>query len=278
MPSVSASRIDRSRTLTRQLGRRPRQLVITQIEFRHFQAWAKLLIQRFIVAESASWAASCKLETPNTSTVSILPVSNSSRLLKEPPMFHTENETEPCTLSGFAAGCAGGLIATLVMHMAETLTVHVADNIETRQAQTPEGAKTVAANQGFGAGPQENAAEGTIATKRTVTALSRNLFGHEITSDERAVVAGIIPLAFGTLVGGLYGVLAERFDVVALGKGTAYGAAVWLGAEELALPGLKFTKPVTEKSWSSHATGLAGHLIYGFTLNAARRAIRPFLR
>jgi uncharacterized membrane protein YagU involved in acid resistance len=193
-------------------------------------------------------------------------------------MFNAVDDNEPCTLSGFAAGCAGGLIATLAMHAAQTVTVQVADALETRQAQTPEGAKTVAAGHGIGAGPQENAEEGTVAVKRTATAISRNFFGHEVTPDKRAVASGIIPFAFGTLVGGLYGALAEHFDVVAIGNGTAYGTAVWLGAEELALPGLKLAKPVTEKSWSSHVTGLVGHLIYGVTLDAARRAIRPFLR
>jgi len=192
--------------------------------------------------------------------------------------YDDAEHAEPCLLSGLLAGCAGGFIATWMMNAAQTAAVQVADHLETQQAQTPEGAKAVAAGKGFGAGPLENAQEATVATKRTATALSRGLFGHELTSNERAVVAGVIPLAFGTFVGGIYGVLAEYIPMVSLGRGTVFGTAVWLGAEELALPGLKLSKPATEASWSSHATGWAGHLVYGIALDAARRAIRSFLR
>ncbi len=193
-------------------------------------------------------------------------------------MFNLKNDTEPCTLSGFAAGCAGGFIATWIMSAAQAATVAVADQLETRHAQTREGAAKVAAGEGLGAGPLENAEQATVATKRTATAISRGLFSHQLTHDERATAAGIIPIAFGTLVGGIYGALAEHFDVVSLGNGTAYGTAVWLGAEELALPALKLAKPPRQSPWSSHATGLAGHLVYGVVLDAALRVIRPLLR
>jgi uncharacterized membrane protein YagU involved in acid resistance len=192
-------------------------------------------------------------------------------------MANDDEEQEPCVLSGLVAGCVGGLVATLIMNAAQMAVVQVAEQLETKQAQTAEGARAVAAGEGFGAGPQENAQDATVATKRTASKLSRNLFGHELSSNERAVVAGVIPLAFGTFVGGLYGALAEHLPILSLGHGTVYGTAVWLGAEELALPGLGLSKPVTETSWSSHATGWAGHLVYGIVLDAARRTVRSFL-
>jgi putative membrane protein len=193
-------------------------------------------------------------------------------------MFNSDDVREPCLLSGVMAGCLGGFIATWIMNAAQTAAVQVADQLETQQAQTPQGARTVAVGEGRGAGPLENAQEATVATKRTATAVSRGLFGHELSDEERAVVAGVIPLAFGTLVGGIYGALTEYFPFVSVGHGTAYGTAVWLGAEELAMPGLKLSKPVRDMAWSAHATGLAGHLVYGFALDAARRMVRSFLR
>jgi hypothetical protein len=195
----------------------------------------------------------------------------------ENPM-NNDTESSPCLLSGFAAGCAGGFIATWVMSAMQIATVKVADELETRHAQTPQGAKTVAANNGPGSGPLENAQEGAIATKRLATAVSRRVFQHEISDTERAIAAQVIPLGFGTLVGGLYGLLAEHLGVVTLGHGAAYGAAVWLGAEEIALPALGLTKPPTHTKWSAHATGLAGHLVYGLALDASRRIIRTLLR
>ncbi len=89
--------------------------------------------------------------------------------------------------------------------------------------------------------------------------------------------ATIMHYAFGTLVGGVYGGAAEKFAPVRAGMGLAYGAAVWLEADELAVPALGLSGPVTQYPWKSHVYALSSHLVYGAALEAARRGIRALL-
>jgi hypothetical protein len=192
-------------------------------------------------------------------------------------MRNLMQKEETCTLSGIVAGCVGGFVATWIMSAAQNTAVTVADELETRQAaRSPAEAATVAAGAGRGSGVIENAEEGQRAAKRLVNRAA-DLAGVDLASDETTLGAGFVPFAFGTFVGGLYGGLAEHFPLVTVGNGALYGAAVWLGAEEFALPALELTRPSLEAPVSSHATGLLSHLVYGNTLETVRRLVRALL-
>jgi putative membrane protein len=80
--------------------------------------------------------------------------------------------------------------------------------------------------------------------------------------------------AFGAINGAIYGVLADALPPGRAANGMLFGAALWLGADEIMLWGLGISKKPTEYAASTHVYALASHLVYGLTLETVRRAIR----
>jgi uncharacterized membrane protein YagU involved in acid resistance len=78
-------------------------------------------------------------------------------------------------------------------------------------------------------------------------------------------------------VGAVYGLLAEIAPGPTFGLGAAYGAAVALGLDEALVPALGLAKSAKETPPSQHAYSLASHLVYGVTLEGARRVLRVLL-
>ena len=56
--------------------------------------------------------------------------------------------------------------------------------------------------------------------------------------------------------------------------GVLFGAAVWLGLDEITLALLGLAKPPTHYPASRHAMGLVSHLAYGVTVDTVWRALR----
>lgn len=92
--------------------------------------------------------------------------------------------------------------------------------------------------------------------------------------DERKPIAGTIAhFVMSGVTGAMYGVLAELAPQVRLGRGLAYGAAVWLGADEGLVPALGLAKRQT--ALRVHARALVAHLVYGAVLDAAAGLLAP---
>jgi len=83
---------------------------------------------------------------------------------------------------------------------------------------------------------REPGSGGDDATVRTACAISRSLFQHELTTDERKWAGPAVHYTFGTVLGAFYGALAETVPLTRAGAGTAYGASVWATADEIAVP------------------------------------------
>ena len=75
----------------------------------------------------------------------------------------------------------------------------------------------------------------------------------------------------------VYGAAAEVMPGVTAGSGLAYGAAVWIGADEAFTPLLGLSKRPVEYPVSTHAYALSSHLVYGVTTEVIRRAVRRLL-
>jgi putative membrane protein len=163
---------------------------------------------------------------------------------------------------GLAAGVAGGLVASWVMEEFQALWGKVAESLEA---------------SGGGGGSKGGGGEQEPATVKAAEAVSENVFGHELTEGEKDVAGPAVHYAMGAGSAAVYGVLAEFAPEVTAGAGLPFGAAVWLLADEAAVPALGLSKGPTEYPLSKHAYSLASHFVYGLTTEFVRRGVRGLL-
>ncbi len=145
------------------------------------------------------------------------------------------------------AGAVGGLAASFVMTQFQSLWAALSD-------AKPRG--------------------GEDATVKTAKAVSMAVADHSLTRAEKKWAGPAVHYAFGTLTGAVYGALAETIPATAACRGTAFGTAVWLAADEVAVPALGLSKPPTESPVDVHIEALASHIVYGFTTDLAWRTLR----
>ena len=156
--------------------------------------------------------------------------------------------------AGLAAGLAGGLAASFAMNGYQSLWNKVAGQDESKSKD-----------------PSDN------PTVKTAAAVSK-AFGHRLREDEKMTAGPLVHYIFGTAVGGAYGVAAELSSKACLAAGLPFGAAVWLGADGIALPRLRLTPPAAEAPVSTHVYALTSHLVYGAVADGVRRLVRKLWR
>lgn len=159
---------------------------------------------------------------------------------------------------GLVAGLAGGLVGAAVMSGFQAL---VPASAFRRLLGEPE--------------PEDG--QGEPATVQTAEAIAESVFSRELTEQEKGKAGPAVHYAFGASVGGAYGALAEHLPAATAGFGLPYGAAVWLVADEAGVPAAGLSGPPWEHPPSTHLYALASHLVYGLTLELARRTVRSLL-
>lgn len=166
-------------------------------------------------------------------------------------------------LKGAIAGMIGGFVASWAMNKFQS-GVSTAAKAWEKSAHRPEESESQASG--------DSAATVVLAQRISLSVLRRTL-----THDELKIAEPLVHYGFGTLAGGLYGLLAEVTPLARKGAGCAYGTAVWLGGDEIAVPMLELSKGPDKYPLSSHAEALASHWAYGLTLEGVRRGVRAML-
>jgi len=167
-------------------------------------------------------------------------------------------------IKGLAAGAIGGLVASWIMGY-----VHAALGAQ-QQQKSGEGASQPARGQEQ---QQQQQAEGEDATVKVAVGIAEAV-RHEIPPEKKKTAGSLVHYAYGTLLGGLYGMAAEEWRPVRQGEGALFGAAVWLGSDEIAVPAFKLSKPPREYPLKVHAGALVSHIVYGVTTEMVRRGLR----
>jgi putative membrane protein len=153
---------------------------------------------------------------------------------------------------GLISGLVGGAVASLAMGQFHSLI--------TKKWVKP---------------PREQKEEDS--TVKAASAVSEGVFNHRLREQEKKPASSAVHYAFGATVGGMYGAAAEWKPAIASASGAPFGAAVWLGAHEIAVPALKLGKPPTQEPLPLQAVEFASHLVYGVTADAVRRLVRRML-
>jgi putative membrane protein len=171
-------------------------------------------------------------------------------------------------LRGTLAGVAAGLAASWVMNVfMSSLGGKITESLMSDEDKLQQQLKQQQKEQS--SEPEEDAtmkaAEGIV---HTVTR------GQHLSHEEREKAGPIVHYAFGALVGGLYGALAECSDWTSVGFGTAFGTLLFVGADLIAVPAFGLGPSPTGQPASAQASPFAAHLVYGATTDLLRRAIR----
>lgn len=112
------------------------------------------------------------------------------------------------------------------------------------------------------------------AAARTGNAVSEFVFNHHLTKSEKETAGTVAHYTMGVASGAIYGAVAEVMPAATVCDGTAFGAAIWLMADEGAVPWLGLSKNPSEFPASIHTYAIASHLVYGLTTELVRRAVR----
>lgn len=152
---------------------------------------------------------------------------------------------------GVVAGFAAGLVASLAMDLFQ----RAASSLQSDEGGTDEDPATV----------------------KAANAVARQVTGRSVPRSAKPAAGEAVHYATGAGLGVLYGGLAELAPVTTAGAGAGYAVATWAALDEGAVPALGWGPKATETPLSSHAYGLASHLVYGVTLELARRLIRERL-
>jgi putative membrane protein len=172
---------------------------------------------------------------------------------------------------GLVAGIAGGLAGTIAMTQFQA---------GWNKASEVLGSKTNG-RSGTGKSRSKSDEKGEDATMKAAGKIAQ-LADQRLSRQQKKRGATAVHYAFGTALGALYGIARElspdtlqsMHPVLA---GVGYGSAVFVGADEFAVPALGLSESPKDTPLSSHAYGLASHAVYGLTGELVRKAVRFYL-
>ncbi|MBX3166628.1 MAG: DUF1440 domain-containing protein [Candidatus Eremiobacteraeota bacterium] len=112
------------------------------------------------------------------------------------------------------------------------------------------------------------------ATERLAECLIWEIIGVHLTARQKQTLGTLVHYLFGSSSAAGYGLLAEFLPASRTGLGVPFGTAVWLGADEGAVPLLGLSRDPSEQSLLVHLTSMGSHWIYGLTTELMRRQLR----
>ena len=173
--------------------------------------------------------------------------------------------SEKHLVRGILAGVAGGLFASWVMN--EFLAGPGA--ALAKAVNTPEENAQAA---------RENPEDQQDSTMKVADVIAETVTGGQhLTWEQQKEGGPIVHYAFGALMGGLYGGLAEYSDVVKTGFGTGFGSALFVGADLIGVPAFHLGPPPTKTPLHFLAPHYAAHVVYGAATELVRRIARTAL-
>src|SRR5438270_6625990 len=166
---------------------------------------------------------------------------------------------------GMLAGLAAGFAATAAMTLFQLSWSGIQHKLQQTAAHKPQ-------NSSENQGSSEES-----STVKLANAVSQAVARRPLTDDEKETASYVLHFAFGTLMGGLYGISSEYLPVARLGHGLFHGLALWASADALAIPALGFSRPVSERSQVELTYEILAHAVYGVSSESARKVIRGLL-
>jgi hypothetical protein len=170
---------------------------------------------------------------------------------------------------GVLLGAAAGLFAGWAMVQFQKLWAYSQEELAGHQKDSETPKHRQAAQQ-----EQQQQEDSDDATQKLANKISQATIDRDLTKQEKAVAGPALHYGFSAIMGAMYGGLAEVTDVTTAGFGTFFGTLLFLGADEVAVPALKLSPPPHKVSPDKHLYGWISHLVYGASLEGARRGLQ----
>ena len=162
-------------------------------------------------------------------------------------------------VKGAFVGIIAGLAATVVMTEYQNLLSAMSEEEKKKKSKNKKKEET------------------EPATVKAAKMISESAFDHKLTKKEKEIAGPAMHYAMGATSGAIYGIASELAPLTTSGAGLPFGAAVWLIADDIAIPALGLSKSPTEYPLSTHAYALSSHLVYGLTTDLVRRFLLKLL-
>ena len=174
-------------------------------------------------------------------------------------MFYSQaaNDGEIDIFKGLIAGVAGGLLASFLMEQFQAAWSAAAEAIVPRK--------------------KKGGRKSDPATVKAANLVAEKITGRKLPPDYKALGGEAVHYGMGASSAAVYGLLAEVAPVVTIGDGAAFGASLWLLADELGVPAAGLSKSAREIPITTHLYALASHLVYGWITETVRQAVRRAL-
>ncbi|HEY3068524.1 MAG TPA: DUF1440 domain-containing protein [Methylomirabilota bacterium] len=158
--------------------------------------------------------------------------------------------TTRAIVTSMMGGLVGGLLGAGVMSVAYALVTRIAEP------------------------PRDEAKQGgDDATVKVGNALSQAVRGRRLAEGAKSAAGAAVHYAFGAVMGALYGAVAAVVPRASAGAGLVFGAAAWLGPHAIVVPALGLAPSPLAAPPAKEGLELALHLLYGATVELARRAV-----
>ncbi len=163
------------------------------------------------------------------------------------------------------AGAVGGLAGTLAMNYAQRLWTLVADGNAPASAAGPHDARD-----------WQERAENQNSNELAAQALACATLNRPLSDRELAIAAPIVHFSFGAAAGAMYGAYRNKTSRDRP-SGMAFGSALWLAADEIAMPLLGLSRPTVQRPLEMHCQSFVAHLVYGIVAERVRHVTRHAL-
>ena len=178
---------------------------------------------------------------------------------------------------GAAAGLAGGVAATLVMTGFQAAWSAVNQKMSNGHRSNGSGQSEASPSSETKADSQTDNQNPTVKVAQKIVKVA----GQDLSPESSETAGQAVHYGFGTLMGGVYGTALElaprRYRRNPVRSGLMMGSALFVAADEIALPALQLTAGPTKVPPSSHVFGLVSHLVYGVTAGLVTRAVRNLI-
>ena len=187
---------------------------------------------------------------------SVVPVG----LILESASVVESQRANGAVVRGVIAGALGGLAGTLAMNHAQRQWTLAVDGQPPASAAGKHDARD-----------WQERSEGQNSNELAAQAVADATIERALTRREMSLAAPLVHFGFGALAGALYGAYAATHARPR--SGLEFGMAVWLAADEIAMPLAGLSKATFKRPFEMHLQAFVAHLVYGAVTERVRRMV-----